>query len=193
MVYRIDLSGLSPKATIHDLTRRFAPCLSLKLAHWSPDVRLRVSYARKTNFIKCLKKMKKNKVGLTIVKQTPIPQKTKKRKRRKLSTPPKRQIRLYRRRVKDAKLAVLGLKRTVPRIRRRRLTLSREVVALSKNKYKISKRKRSIKPIDAAKRRMKRALDIARLDGVLNWRENEPRRERNTKFWRSRQKKSAIL
>ena len=75
MVYRIDLSGLSPKATIHDLTRRFAPCLSLKLGHWSPDVRLRVSYARKANFIKCIKKMKKNKVGLTIVRQTPIPQK----------------------------------------------------------------------------------------------------------------------
>ena len=57
---------------------------------------------------------------------------SKKRKRIKLSTPPKRQIRLYRRRVKDAKLAVLGLKRTVPRIRRRRLTLSREVVGVSK-------------------------------------------------------------
>ena len=28
MVYRIDLAGLSPKSTIHDLTRRFAPCLS---------------------------------------------------------------------------------------------------------------------------------------------------------------------
>merc|ERR1711892_1601687 len=84
MVYRIDLSGLSPKATIHDLTRRFCALSSLKLAHWSPDVRLRVSYARKTNFIKCLKKMKKNKVGLTIVKQTPIPQKTKKTKKKKI-------------------------------------------------------------------------------------------------------------
>ena len=75
MVYRIDLAGLSPKSTIHDLTRRFAPCLSLKLAHWSPEVRLRVSYARKANFIKCIKKVKKNKVGLTILKQSPIPSK----------------------------------------------------------------------------------------------------------------------
>ena len=33
----------------------------------------------------------------------------------------------------------------------------------------VTKRKRSLRPIDAAKRRMKRALDIARLDGVLNW------------------------
>merc|ERR1739838_1020098 len=125
-----DLAGLSPKSTVHDLTRRFAPCLSLKLGHWSPDVRLRVSYARKANFIKCIKKMKKNKVGLKIVKQTPIPNKTKKRKRKRSS----RKLRQIRRHVKDQKLAILGMKRT-PRVRRKKLSVTPRPV----QKYKVTK------------------------------------------------------
>lgn len=120
----------------------------------------------------------------------------KKRKRRKSVKPPREKV-LYRRRVKDAKLAVLGLKRTVPRVKRRRLALPMSsALKVPRNKYKVTKRqkRKSLKPIDAAKRRMKRALDIARLDGVLNWRASEPRPSpRKTKFWRSRQKKAALL
>ena len=110
-----------------------------------------------------------------------------KRKRKKLRRPLS-----LRRQEKDAKLSILGLTRS-PRRKRRRL-LS-DVKRTPTQKYKIQKRKKSLRPIDAAKRRMKRALDIARLDGVLNWLggKNDARQIKNTKFWRSRQKKAQIL
>ena len=115
------------------------------------------------------------------------------RKRRRKRVKKIRRPLSLRRQEKDAKLSILGLTRS-PRRKRRRL-LSDLRSRSPSQKYKISKRKKSLRPIDAAKRRMKRALDIARLDGVLNWLggKNDARQIKNTKFWRSRQKKAQIL
>merc|ERR1711953_300243 len=152
---------------IQDLIQILTPCLSFKISQFKTGIRLQASYARKLNYEKSLKSVQTNKI---CKKWKILPKYTHQAREIK---PRIRKDRRASIEIRERRIEIpFGQKftKTNPKTSLRRYNLrnkSGNGIAKLRKREKVNRRAPSpLLPIEAAKRRMKKTLKIARLDGL---------------------------